>query len=436
MSALKVGAGKAVIKYTEEMFPNFGEFYTGVHDDAYVQVIIFEQDIKVALVAVETVIASEPDAIAQKVSEVTGIPFENVIVHAKHVLSAPHARRDEKPEQMLEMAKRRGMDVSAEDTEAFVKRNGMICDALIDASAAAAKEAAGCVVPVTMNYAIGHTDVVVNRLVKTDKGWWQGHNPDIPADGSLPVLRFDDENGKPVAILFFCNVAPGVLEFSKLSDGSRPASGDMAAETERRLEAQFEGAVSVYLTGATGDHWQALRAMHDTMDKDGVQTVNDLHETGFIFIDIIADRLKEAVIRANEKTEVQGTEGLKLGHHTFRYPGQKVEGARMGQPSADAKYLENGEQPLGIDILTIGNDTVIIFIGVEINGGTWKTIKENSPFKNTMLVEFANKDGGGYLPEKDYYDKITYQSLKTRYFGGSAELLAEDTIKALKEIKG
>lgn len=436
MSVLKVGAGKAVINYTDEMFPNFGEFYTGVHDDAYVQVIIFESGIRTALVAVETVIVSEPDLIAAKVAEIAGIPAENVIVHAKHILSAPHARRNEKPEQMLEMAKRRGMDVSAEETEIYVKRNGMICDALINAAVSAAEKAAAAIEPVTMHYAAGFTDVIVNRLVKTNKGWWQGHNPDIPADGSLPVLRFDRMDGKPAVLLFFCNVAPGVLEFSKLADGSRPASGDMAAETERKLEEAFDGAVCVYLTAATGDHWQALRAMHDTIDKNGDQTVTDLHETGFVFIDIIADRLKEAVTRAAAKTAEQNSDSLALDHFLFRYPGQKVTGARMGQPSCDAVYEEAKEQPLGLDVLRIGDDTAIVFIGVEINGGTWKYIKENSPFRNTMLVEFANKDGGGYLPEKDYYDKITYQSLKTRYFGGTAERLAEDAVRVLKELKG
>lgn len=436
MSTFKVGAGRALIEYTEEMFPNFGEFYTGIHDDSYAQVIILEQDVQYALVALGIVLSSEPEIIAQHVSKAIGIPAENVIVHAKHVLSGPHARRDEKPEQMLEMAKRRGMEVTAEEAVAYAERNALICDAMIAASVAAAKVAKASVVPATMNYSVGYTDIIVNRLVKTDKGWWQGHNPDGSADGSLPVLRFDDLKGNSIAMLFFCNVAPGVLEFSKLADGSRPASGDIAAETERRLDSAFDGVVSVYLTAATGDHWQALRAMHDTIDRNGHQTVTDLHETGFVFIDIIADRLKEAVTRASEKTEVQGTDGLAFDRFTFRYPGQKVEGARMGQPSTDAVYIENGEQPLGLDVLRIGNDTAILFVGVELNGGTWKIIKENSPFKNTMIVGFANKHGGGYLPEKDYYDKITYQSLKTRYFGGTAELFAQDIIKVLKDLKG
>ena len=436
MSGLKVGAGKTVINYTDAMFPNFGEFYTGVHDDAYVQVIIFEQEEKAALVAVDTVLLSEPEVIAANVASELGIPADCVIVHAKHVLSAPHANRNETPAKMLEMAQRRGFDLTPEDAEGYVEKNAQMCDAVIEASVYAAKKAVASIVPVTMKYAVGNTDINVNRLVKTDKGWWQGHNPDIPADGSLPVLRFDDCDGKPVALLYFVNVAPGVLEFSKLADGSRPASGDIASESERRLEAEYEGAVCIYITAVTGDHWQALRAVHDTLDKDGHQTTTDLHETGFIFVDIIADRLKEAVISANEKTEVQSSGSLALDHFTFSYPGQKVQGARMGQPSTEAVYLENGEQPLGLDVLRIGDDTAILFIGVEINSGTWKAIKEGSPFRNTMIVEFANKDGGGYLPEKEYYDKITYQSLKTRYFGGTAEKLAEDTVRILKQLKG
>lgn len=435
-NGLKVGAGRAVIRYTAEMFPNFRENYTHVHDDSYVQVILMEQDgTHSALVAVGTVTMSEPEKIAEIVEEVSGVPRENVFVHAKHVLSAPHASRRDDVAHIKEDIARKGGEISDEEAEAFVKRNWLMCDAILDAAKEAAESAAAGICPVTMRYAVGYTDVNVNRLVKTTKGWWQGHNPNLPADGSLPVIRFDDADGRAVAILFFCNVAPGVLEFSVLSDGSRPTSGDMAAETERKLDAQYEGAVSVYLTGATGDHWQALRAMHDTLDREGNQTVTDLHEAGFTFIDIIADRLKEAVIKAAEKSEAESTEGgLAIDHFTFTYPGQKAKGARMGQPSSDVEYIQDGENDLGLGVLRIGADTAILFIGVEINCGTWKYIKENSPFKNTMLVEFSNRKGGGYLPEKDFYDKITYQSLKTRYFAGGAERLAEDAVAALKEL--
>lgn len=453
-TGLKVGAGRAVIKYTDEMFPNFKENYTHVHDDSYVDVVLMEQDgQKFALLAAGTVALAHPKAIAEMISQTAEVPEDRIIISAKHVLSAPHANAKDTIEHILDISKKSGKEISLEEAEGYVARNKMMIEAIHAASKEACEAAKASVKPVTMRFAMGHTDVNCNRLTKTYVGWEQGHNPDIPADGTLPVLRFDDEGGNAVAILFFCNVAPGVLENSFLADGRRPASGDMAAETERRLDAQYEGAVCIYMTGATGDHWQALRALHDTVDRDGNQTITDLHEAGFIFIDVLSDRLKEAVIRAAEASEEQSTEaGINFDRFIFTYPGQKTLGKRGGhdmrmtsnvdlreemrQHKAEMKYVQEGEIDLGLDVLRIGADTAVLFIGVEINSGTWKKIRENSPFKNTMIVEFSNLNGGGYLPEKDYYEKVTHQSTKTRYAAGSAERLTDDVLAALNKLAG
>jgi len=448
-STLTVGCGKAVIRYTPEMFPNHRENYTHVHDDTYVQVLILRRDETFAIVALETVISSEPDVIARECAKILQTSPDNIIVHVKHNLSAPHANRKETPQRLIEMAARGGNVISEEEAEIFVKRNGLICDAILEAAKEACLAAAGSMKEAVMRSGCTHTDIIVNRLVHTDLGWWQGHNPDIPADGDVPFLWFSDKNGAPLALVYNCNVAPGSLENSFLFDGSRAVSGDFASESERKLEAQYPGLTAIYTTGATADHWQALRAMHDETDKDGKQTVTDLHETGFELMRILTDRLTDSLFKGlsglsqdcEEPTQISCSadsrlhSGLHLDHFVFSYTGVKVEGARMGRPSKTCTYVPQDERPLGLDVLLI-DDTAILCVGVELPGTIWKRIREASPFSHNLILEFANyKGGGGYLPEKDYYDKITYQSLKTMYYPGTAEKFEQDIIAALHTLK-
>lgn len=435
---LRVGAGQAVIRYTDEMLPNVGENYTCIHDDSYVQVLYIEYGNPVAIVAVGSVGTAEPDVVRGKVAEVLGLDVVQVAVFAKHVLSAPHANRRDTPEQLKEREGRRGRVMSDEQAELYVKRSAMMCDAQLNAAIEAAHGAKANIQDAVMRFAVGFTDVVCNRLVHTNKGWWQGHNPDIPADGSVPVLRFDDEAGKPIAILFGVNSAPGVLENSFLADGGRAISGDLAAYTERKLEAQYgEGTIAIYGIGSTGDQWQSLRALQDEIDINGNQTITDLHEGGYILLEIMASRLAEAVIKAAEKAEVQELpDELKTDHFRFSYTAQKIrsEGHRPPQPATSIEYVEDGEAPIGLIVISLG-DTAIIMVGAELGSRTWRKIKENSPFKNMMILEFTGNLGGGYLLEKDFYDMITYQSQKTRYFAGSAEKYCDDIIAALNKVK-
>ena len=219
--------------------------------------------------------------------------------------------------------------------------------------------------------------------------------------------------------------------------GSRATSGDMAAAAERWLDERYPGCVSVYTTGATGDQWQSLRALFDTLDARGHQTVTDLHEQGFVLAEMLGQRLAEQVMKTAEGIETKPLEGqLKLHSELFTYPGQKVSAPESAGATTDCEFFPDGERSTGVHILALG-DTAMVCGGVEIGVRTYAKIKEGSPYENTFLVEFANQSGsgGGYMVESDLYEKMTYQSRKSGFAAGAAERLAEDVIKALKESK-
>ena len=429
---LLAGAGRAAIRLTEEMFPNFRENYTHVHDESYVQVLLLSAGERVALVACGTVIVSATEEMKARVGAVLRLAPEKIIVHAKHVLSMPHAARPT-AEEIGRRAAKGGVRLSAGEAEAYARREHAMTGALLSAAEEAAGKAAASLRPARLGFALGYSEVNVNRVVRTDKGWWQGHNPDGVTDRTVPVLRFDGEDGVPIAILFSCNTAPGVLEGSFLADGRRGASGDMAAAAERWLDRVYPGCVSIYTTGATGDQWQSLRACVDSLDNKGRQTVTDLHEQGFLLAELLGRRLAEQVMKAAEGVETRPLEGpLSLRRWVFSYPGQKVTVRESAGATTDCVYLTDGERPAGVSILRLG-DTAVVFCGVELGVRTYGKIKEASPFAHTFLVEFADPDGGGYMVERDLYEKMCYQSRKSAFAAGAAERLAVDVERALKE---
>lgn len=68
-------------------------------------------------------------------------------------------------------------------------------------------------------------------------------------------------------------------------------------------------------------------------------------------------------------------------------------------------------------------------------------IKENSPFENTIVVGGVSgmaprlkTEGGKGMPEKDLYDKVSFQGRNTGFAPGSAEKYAEDMHAFLEKL--
>lgn len=402
---LLVGAGKAEIRYTEEIFPTADENYIGIHDLPMLQVLMLQCGESFAVISVGNVVVNIAELLRPVAAEALEIPEDHILLQATHVLSTPHFALEE---------------------------NSLLTEIHVEALKKACRTAKASLRPATWGYGTAFAPVNVNRTVETANGWWQGINLDGPADQNVPVLRFDSREGKPIAILYNCNVVPACMEFSETMNGGRLVSGDLASNSERFIDRMFDDVVSIYITGFTGDMWPVLRARLDYIDKDGNQKVEDLHEAGFALMQTLSVRLGEQVVKtAKEIKTAELKTPIRLDKYHFSYDGQEVSGGNMQQPTKECRYIINGTQEAEIGILQI-EDTAIVSCGVELCYETVSRIKEQSPFRNTFLMEFAEK-GGGYLPEKVFYDRRSYQSRKCRYAQGTAEKFAEDIIESLQK---
>jgi hypothetical protein len=434
VSLLLAGAGKAEIGYTLEMLPTYGENYNAIHDLPMVQVLLLEYGERFAILSVDAVMLEIRDQLLNAAQEELGLDRQNILLHATHVLAAPHFRQWSGGEEWMRDPGHSRARVTAEEAARFAAGENRLVQAHVEAVRRACIQARDTLQIASFGIGTAHANVTVNRVIETKAGWWQGVNPDGPTDQTVPVLRFDGADGKTIALLYNVNVAPGCMEFSQVGDG-RMVSGDLAGASQRFIDRVYgEQVVSIYTTGATGDQWQALRARMDYLNRDGNQAITDLGERGFALVEILAARLGEQVVRTADRIQTARLTGrLTMRRFSFSYPGQRVETqADWSEPTRACRFVTQGQQNAEIAILALG-DTALVACGVELCVESLKRIKEGSPFAHTVLLEFA-AEGGGYMPPEIFYDRMGFQARKCRYAKGSAERFVEDVIDSLNKV--
>lgn len=435
MSGFCAGAGRAEIRYTDAMLPTYGEGYTGIHDLPMVQALLLCGQESYAILSVDVVILFIKKELLAAAAEELKIPSGNILLHATHTLSTPHFHAWASLDHWREDPLHRRAAVSDAEATAFLSRDNMMVQAHVKAVRDACRMARESLQPAYFGSAVAKAPISVNRVLELKDGWWQGVNQDGPTDHYIPVLRFDSLAGEPIAVAYNCNVAPGCLEGSEF-DGERLISGDLASASERFIDRAFGGrAVSLYLTGFSGDQWQALRVKKDTVNRKGEQVVEDLGAGGFLLVDVLATRLGEQVVRAADGIDRMRRDiEPHLDRYCFQYTGQRCSARSDSGPTRECVFEETGPVDAEIAIFQLG-DTAIVGCGVELCYETAEKIKRGSPFDQTLILEFTT-DGGGYLPEMSFYDHVTFQARKSRYARGTAERFCEDVLTSLREARG
>jgi hypothetical protein len=109
-------------------------------------------------------------------------------------------------------------------------------------------EALGRMEPVSLSYGVGRAHFALNRREPTPKGIKLGKNPAGPTDEAVPILRVQSAGGKLLAIVFgyACHnttLRPDMLKIA----------ADFAGYAQDRIEADYPGALALFITGCAGD---------------------------------------------------------------------------------------------------------------------------------------------------------------------------------------
>ena len=419
---LRAGAGKANIEIPVEFFPQ--ENFSGNHDDINVRIVILECDKSIALVSLELTSLPESEVKLLKilVNSLTGILPDDIWICVTHSFSSPHFL----PPFMLK------------DEGARQK-----VDLLRQAIHEAVHKAADCAVQqmkdAQIGFKSGECNVNVNRDVLTNKGWWIGSNLEGVSDKTLTVLRIDEKDGaitdNPIAILFNYNVQSSVMDGSTMEDGTKKITSDLVGKASDFVETIYERrTVAMFLIGAAGDQAPIKKAKNVEVDMAGDLQERDLQEEGYAFVTDLGEILGKETVRIAKEIKWMNSTRIMTGEKEFLCPGQKMTSDIHNlHPTFTYEYLSDEDREMSVEAIKIG-EIVLLGTRPELNDQTSRELKRGSLFSQTLVITMVN-GASKYMADKESYDKVTYESMNSPFGKGSAEILTENAIALLNQMK-
>lgn len=441
---LKAGAAAVVITPPTGT-PMAGYYFEraaeGVHDDLYARALVLEREgARAALVSLDLI--STPfglvEAARKEIEKTTGIPGNHVMISATHAHTGPvlagRGLRDDALGAANDLVRNYSASLPAKIAEA-VRR---ACANLSEVTATAAKGREG--------------SLAFNRryhMIDGTVGWNPGKlNPKIlkaagPIDPEVAVVHFESrspgDKHKPLAT--YVNYAVHLDNV-----GGLKFSADMPA-TLYSLLAAVKGPdmVTIYTTGCCGDvnhinvHWAKPQGGFENAARMGVV-------------------LSGAVMRAWPDLKPVGEGPLRVKTEVVKLPlppitpsdvekAREVAARHKGGKSPQPSFLEtvqaykvldvearNGK-PTEVEVqaVALGKDVAWVSLPGEIFVELGLAIKQDSPFKHTIIAELAN-GSIGYVPTRRAYTQGNYEVVSARCAEGSGEMLVDAAVRILKDL--
>ncbi|WP_427918745.1 hypothetical protein [Streptomyces sp. cg40] len=389
------GAGRSEIGLSPEAFPVEG--FTAGHDPLHARTLVLDDGlVRVALVALEltSVFDDLVDAVRDTVAEEAGVERGNVVVAASHTFSAPH---------VFPVAQ------AARSADHDERRNELVRAAVLDAVLRSVSDARRTMRPARVGAGRGRCDVNVNRDVPTAGGWWLGADEAGPSDKTVQVVRVEEPDGRPVAIIVNHAVQSSVTLEARAPGGGRLVSADLAGAACRHVESRYGGgSVAFFLTGAAGD--QAPRPAGDI--------------DAYARVDLLGAQLGAEAVRVCETVRcTDARTPVRVVHDRVEVPAQ-VPPASMRdlRPSTDHPFRPDGTADVPLVVVRIG-DIAIAGLQAELSSTTGTGVRERSPFAHTLVATMVN-GAAKYMADVTGYDRITYEAMNSRYARGAAETVA------------
>ena len=407
-TGLYAGAGRADIQILGSVFPVDG--FAGEHDKLAARVLLLDSRGQRLVLVVVDQTSMSADSVTRLRSVVAAecrAEQNNVFISAAHTFSAPHVS-----------------DPSAGTTAERAKNDSLraaVQDAVLQAAVAARRSLR----PALIGAGQGSSDVNVNRCVPTAAGWWHGANPDGVSDKTLPVIKVVGRDQDVIAVVFNYAVQSSIMSESVTTDGRRLVTADLAGAAARHIEREYgQGSTALFLVGAAGDQAPYLVANRYVPCRAGTWPRTDIHEAGFMLVDLLGERLGADVVRVSEQIQAADADPkLRLAASSVVVPGQAVPASIHDiRPTRTYDYRTGAQADVPIWGMRI-SDTAIVGLQAELNAMTGLAIRRSSPFSRTMVTTMLN-GGAKYMPDEASYARITYQAMNSRFAPGSAEMVA------------
>jgi hypothetical protein len=287
-----------------------------------------------------------------------------------------------------------------------------------------------------------------------------GANPDIafnrrtadgPIDPTVPVLRIETLDGKPLAIAFAHGCHPVVL-----GAGNRLYTADFPHYTREAVEVAHPGAVALFLPGCSGD----VSTGHSPESSISTETPPDrtyaeAERLGRLLarsvlgaalspLSTAIGATSQPIELALARTEVGDLDALARDWR------QRAETAVPAWATLYRHWAEwavtTARDPLApwrgrVTALNWGG-LPLVFLPGEIFAATAMTIRANQPAAPTPFVLSLSDGVPGYIPPREDYPAGGYEVAEAhRYYGlpaafapGSAEALAQTAIETARAV--
>ena len=443
MSKLMVGAAKACINPTPDMYPipsSFADWgvdpllQSAVFDDMYCRAIIIDNgSAKVLLMSFE--LANHPAApgLVEKLVEVTGIPAEDIFISATHNHSAPKdnhtALKNNSPAEVAFHEKYWNIEIAA--------------------SVEAVEKAMASMRPAKYGYGEGKSYVNVNRDVKSPFGFWlEGKNMEGYSDKTVRTVKFVDEADRVIAVILNYGMHNTCVHMMKDADGKSKTSGNVSGIACRYVEEHYgNDAIALWTSGAAGNQNPLLSHNMQYEYPDG-------YSTNIAFPDGVGYMLMEYMGRWHGVDCVKTIEGIHKYSDTMpvrtvsksvMLPGQKRAVTqtkfamfRMGgngprQPGDVPVLPETPEmvdsEPVELKMrLAVLGDVAMICAAGELYAEIGRDMLEAVPYKKAFVVTHTAVEQAGYILDKTSKDKKVFQAFMPVKPGSADELIVENTL--------
>ena len=440
---LKIGA--ASVKVTPPIgTPMAGYYYERgvekIHDDLYAKALVIERDgIKIAIVECDFVGISEyiVNKVRKLVEKSTGIDAGHIMIGATHSHTGPVIPADPASINIGVDAKSKGGQILS---GYIAKLPELIAESIIQANAA--------LKPAKLSFGLGEEgSISFNRryyMKDGTVGWNPGlHNPKVikpagPIDPAVSVLYAETADGRPIST--FVNFALHLDEV-----GGSDVSADLPFTLSAILgEVKGNDMVTIFSQGCSGN------INHINVNGDGPQSGNFRAEKNGTILagEVIKTYTRLSGLNVNSikvKSEIVPLPLAEISKDELAWARQTA--AKFGKQDAAPfldfvkafkmlKVEERKGQPLQteIQVFALGDSCAIVSFPNEIFTELGQYIKSRSPYPLTIITELTN-GSNGYIPDRKGYVEGNYEPTSTRAAPGSGEILVENALRMLNELK-
>jgi neutral ceramidase len=361
--------------------------FTGVHDDIFASALFFSGETSKALIITSDLIgfpSAFVDDLKKTISSKIGVPADNIMITAVHNHGGPVTKTYESN--------------TPQSVDDYIK---VLREKLINLSAEAAKNP----VPFRMGIGKSSCNMNINRRASFANGSvGLGRNPDGPCDHDLVVARFENLNGKLLALLV-----------------NWPCHGTASSEENFKITGDWPGAASRYIKNHTDK--EVIVAITAGASAD----INPLYESDYFKeIEAIGFHAGVAACKALEGIKTYPVKTLQVTNAVLSMPGKKS--GKDDFPPASFESAPPVE--LRLTAMKIG-DLVISGVSGELMTEIGMAVKKQSPYSGTIIVTHCN-GSSGYICTDKAYTEGGYEVRVTRMMPGVEKPLTDKLLEMIR----